>query len=81
MRKLSESLWNDDVNWWRCQRYGTAIQDVYKEIFEDKEFTKEEIKEELTICEEEARTLIEYIKEITPYLTDNNRVLMVESIL
>ncbi len=58
----------------------SAIQNVYKEIFEDDEFTEKEIEEELAKCEAEPRTLIEYIEEITPYLTDNSRELMVESI-
>ena len=58
----------------------SAIQKVYSDLFEDDEFTKEEIEEEISLCEQEPSTLIEYIEEITPYLTDNSRELMVESI-
>ena len=57
-----------------------TIQEVYAEVLDDDGISEEEIEEEIAACEDSPESVTEYIKEVTPYIRDDGKELLLESI-
>ena len=57
-----------------------TIQEVYAEVLDDDGISEEEIKKEIAACEDSPGSVTEYVEEITPYIRDDGKELLLESI-
>ena len=57
-----------------------TIQKVYGEVLDDDGISEEEIEEEIAACEDSPESVTDYIKEVTPYIGDGGKELLLESI-
>ena len=57
-----------------------TIQEVYAEVLNDDGISEEEIEEVIAACKDSPESVTDYIREITPYIRDDGKELLLESI-